>query len=411
MIMQEHPPSRRLRVVTINSHQPYLFNLNGLAHDFTIIDQGLSGFGCQWNYGVRPLPDHFRLVSQAEAVTAAQHEPFDVGLAHNITDLLALKDVTEKLVLLIHCSLPGRLANEASHTRAEDFVKIMERYLEHVPARIVYVSALKAETWGGLNGVVIEHGIQPELYTGYSGENPAVLRVSNMQRQRDVILNHTLQQVVLNGIPNQLFGWNPDVPGATCTSSWEHLKDIYRQYRCFLLTNHPEMEDGYNLAALEAMATGMPVVTTPHATSPIRHGENGFVGETVPELRQHLGRLLQDAELARRLGAAARRTVQSEFSYVRFLASWDMLLRRTAADPATSAPEYCSHTESPAQTGAAEPLLASEVDTPRLTLIPGGRPESAGPNFTVLPRLRTVTTGCSTGSRAGSPRNTEDDSS
>lgn len=381
MDWHEREPVDRLRVVTINSHQPYLHLLSALACDFVVVDTGLSAGTCRWDGRVRPLPARFRTVSLAEATVEAGQKGFDVALAHNVTDLLALKDLCDHRVLIIHSTLAGRIAYESSQTDPADFARVVCRYLEHVPAQVVFISKLKAESWLGLPGTVIVHGIPVEEYGGYTGEHPAVLRVANLQRQRDVLLNHTLQQVVLHGIPTTLYGWNPDVPGAAVAGCWEELKAAYCRFRCFLLTNRAPLEDGYNLALLEAMASGMPAVTTPHPTSPIRHYENGLVGEDADLLREHITRLLHDRDLAIKLGAEACRTVREVFPQDTFLNRWEHLLQRVADGETVADARSGADRDLVTGTGVTGPAHQPQIRSrPHLTLVPGsGRAPVSSP--------------------------------
>jgi glycosyltransferase involved in cell wall biosynthesis len=80
----------------------------------------------------------------------------------------------------------------------------------------------------------------------------------------------------------------------------------------------PSRREGYGMAAREAMAHGRPVVAT--AVGGLRDAiEDDVTGLLVPPgdvtaLRGALERLLADAELRRRLGAAARERARSSFS-------------------------------------------------------------------------------------------------
>ena len=94
-------------------------------------------------------------------------------------------------------------------------------------------------------------------------------------------------------------------------------------------------EDGFNLALLEAMATGMPVATVRNPTSPIRDGVDGVVGATAAELRGKVIELLAAPDEARRLGSEARRTLERRFPIEEFREGWQQLARELRA-PAPS---------------------------------------------------------------------------
>jgi radical SAM superfamily enzyme YgiQ (UPF0313 family)/GT2 family glycosyltransferase/cytochrome c-type biogenesis protein CcmH/NrfG/predicted O-methyltransferase YrrM len=68
---------------------------------------------------------------------------------------------------------------------------------------------------------------------------------------------------------------------------------------------------GQSVKIFEAMANGLPVVAHKNAarSSLIRHGENGFIASSADEFADYLIRLWKDPGLCRRLGAAARETI------------------------------------------------------------------------------------------------------
>jgi len=100
-----------------------------------------------------------------------------------------------------------------------------------------------------------------------------------------------------------LAGYRPDVPG------------LLEGCDVFCLPSHAE---GLPLVLLEAMSRGRPVVASAVGGTPelVEDGETGLLvppGD-VDALREALGRLLGDAELAARLGRAGRERVRERFS-------------------------------------------------------------------------------------------------
>lgn len=84
----------------------------------------------------------------------------------------------------------------------------------------------------------------------------------------------------------------------------------------------PSRFEGHPKALIEAMACGAAVVGTDveGTRDVIRHGETGLLcPASVDGLRHAMGRLLEDADLRRRLGSAARASVAREFSLDRII--------------------------------------------------------------------------------------------
>jgi glycosyltransferase involved in cell wall biosynthesis len=76
----------------------------------------------------------------------------------------------------------------------------------------------------------------------------------------------------------------------------------------------PSKAEGMPMSLLEAMAWGLPVVTTPVGGIPevVRHGESGFLVQPTDEraICEAIRQLVEDEELRLRMGAAARATAE-----------------------------------------------------------------------------------------------------
>ena len=85
---------------------------------------------------------------------------------------------------------------------------------------------------------------------------------------------------------------------------------------------------------MEAMACGCPVVSTENCMIPeiIEHGVSGFMSNDPEELKRYCQKLLDDPELARKMGEAARKTIEESFNLDRFVSDWNNLLYDTIGE-------------------------------------------------------------------------------
>ncbi len=310
-----------MRVLTFNSHQPYLHLLaTALPWEFGVVTPRLpSGVRKAWDECIRPLPDNVRLFPSVDV--AIQEATWDWVLAHNVNDLLDCRVLTLPKAFLVHGTLSGRILQDRSSIERTSYLRDLRQILERHSCEIVYISSLKKDDWG-LPGSIIQTAVDPVQYGGYRGDRQGVLRVCNYLRERGPMLGWEAHREICEGLPSLVLGLNRGLPGSRVASSWEDLKEQYRSYRVFLSTAIFPYEDGYNLAMLEAMATGMPIAAMENPTCPIENGHEGVVGRTASELREGVLRLLDSPEEAARMGAAARAKLEKEFSVASFRSAW-----------------------------------------------------------------------------------------
>lgn len=105
-----------------------------------------------------------------------------------------------------------------------------------------------------------------------------------------------------------------------------------RGFDVFLL---PSACEGSAGAVMEAMASGLPVVTTPSAGTPVRDGVEGFVRDAgdIAGLQACLARLAGSPDLRRDMGLAARQRAEG-FSIAHYADLLQALLRRLVQDKA-----------------------------------------------------------------------------
>ncbi len=309
-----------LKILSYNWHEPYLCLLSKIGHTFLIVEPKLSdGKYRRWDKNMRPVPDNVILVSEKEAKTQLDEGAIDLLIAHNIKDLVNVYGYSLPKIIVFHNKLTTEIKLGSNKVNREDYLIKINPLLKDV--KKVFISENKRCDWG-LDGDVILPGIDVNDYGGYSGDNPSILRVGNMIKERDIMMGFTKSESILLDLPSQTLGLNPTITESRLSSGFDDLLDHYRSFRVYLHTTLNPYEDGYNLSLLEAMAVGMPVLSIANKTSPIKNGINGYISDDIQNLRSCAVKLLEDQKLAYSLGQKARETVKDKFSQIKFLQLW-----------------------------------------------------------------------------------------
>jgi glycosyltransferase involved in cell wall biosynthesis len=316
------------RILVLNCHEAWVHQLRLLGKPLDIV-VGLPGRHIRgWDETIRPVPERSRLISLQEA--AATPEPYDCIITHNLSDLLDTKNLPGPRILVIHLMLEGMILEQQAQTRVEDYRRAVKEYTERARVHVVAVSAAKRNSWGFAKNIV-PLTADPEEYLPWTGDLASGLRVSNFILRRGRTLLWDFHNLAFAGLPVTLVGHNPEIPGVRASWRWTELKEILRRHRFFVHTAEPRLEDGYNMATLEAMAAGLPVLGNRHPSSPVIHGVNGFLSDDPVELNALARGLLADRELAGEMGRAARQTVLEQFSGEAFRASMLEAIRTAQA--------------------------------------------------------------------------------
>ncbi len=309
----------RERLLVFGCQEAWAYQLRWLDYDLDII-VGLKGrYTAGWDESIRPAPPSSRLLTLPEAL--ATSTPYHCIVAHNISDLLEVRKLPGPRLLVLHSTLDGLILERGSSVPPEEMRHGIEKYLSLVGGHAVAVSPLKGRSWG-LSEDIVPSAVDPADYLPFQGEVAAGLRISNPVRRRAWGLSWHFHQQAFASLPVTLVGNNSGLPDITAARDWGHLKELLRSHRFYIHTADPRVEDGDDLATLEAMAAGLPVLGNRHPSSPIEHGVSGFLSDDPSELHSHAQRLLDDRELAIRMGRAAQQTVAERFSPEKFRAGF-----------------------------------------------------------------------------------------
>jgi len=315
------------KILSFNWHEPYLCLMARMGHEFLIVEPEIAPGHCRrWDENMRPVPENVRLISKATALEMLELGELDLIIAHNVKDLLEVRDYSLPKILVFHNCLSTEIGLSKEEVKRKDYLDKIDALLEGVHK--VFISEKKRQDWG-LNGDVILPGLDVSQYGGYRGEKSTVLQVGNLLKERDLMLGYSLSKQIVGDHPLTIMGMNTNIPGSRLSQGFQDLLEHFRSSRVFINTTIEEFEDGYNLSMLEAMATGMPVVSAGNKSSPIEDGKNGYVSKDPEYLNRCIDHLLKNPEEARALGEKARQTVQEKFPLNRFLQSWQKAIERS----------------------------------------------------------------------------------
>ena len=312
-----------MHILTFNWHEGYL-TLLGKIPDvrLTIVERQKGGYS-RWMTEFRPCPRGSRIVSEAIAAEDLSRGAFDLVIAHDPTDLLLTKESPVPQILVLHNRITTMLALGGNKVSREEYLEWFSGITGMVPdLEIIAISKAKALDWGFDSARVIEPGVDPAVWGPYDGKNRVILRVGNFLKERDLMMGGSIGEQAIGSLPCLTVGLNPSIPGSLPSAGLSDLVASYRSSRVYLHTTVHPWEDGYNLALLEAMASGLPVVALDHPGSPVVSGRSGFLEKTLDGLHQRLLWFLDHPEEARKMGEAAREDILRDFPLERFMARW-----------------------------------------------------------------------------------------
>jgi hypothetical protein len=203
---------------------------------------------------------------------------------------------------------------------------------------LVHVTHFNRLMWdcGRTQTTVVEHGVVDPGHR-YTGELPAAAVVVNEPVRRNRITGTDLLPDFARAVPLHVFGMGTEDLGAALGAGPElqGMGDLpqHRMHaemarrRAYL---HPLRWTSLGLSLIEAMHLGMPVVALASTEAPeaVPPG-TGYCSTDPGKLARGLRELVEEPELARQLGSAARSHVLHRYGLDRFLTSWNTVLRRT----------------------------------------------------------------------------------
>ena len=316
---------RRLRILTWHVHGSYLWYLSHVRHELYLPvapgrPHGYGGRAGAWAWPptVHEVPvaqlgdlDVDVVLHQSHATWTDRHR------------LLSPAQLAVPQVVLEH-DPPREAPTDTRHP------------VDDPDALIVHVTHFNRLMWdnGSTPTAVIEHGVVVPPTARYEG--PATkergIVVVNGLRSRGRRLGADVFTAVRDraGVPLDLVGIDSTSLGGLGEVAPPDLPGFLAQYRFYF---HPVRYTSLGLSLCEAMMVGLPVVglATTELPTIVTDGVDGFVSNDVDHLVDVMRTLLDDADLATRVGAAAHDTALRRFSLGRFTAAWESVLESVCA--------------------------------------------------------------------------------
>jgi L-malate glycosyltransferase len=310
-----------------------------------------------------PLFDQspYTLALTSKLVEVATWEKLDVlhvhyAIPHAVSAYLArqiLGSRAPKIVATLHGTDITVVGSDPS------FLPVTRFAIESADAVTVPSKALRAETYDKLalsHSVPIEvipNFVDCDVYSpGHEQRRPLIVHNSNfrpVKRVEDVV---RVFAAVRERTPCDLalIGDGPERSRAErlvhelglqsnvrFLGKQRHFVEVLRQASVFL---QPSAVESFGLAALEAMACGVPVVATRTGGVPEVVGDGGLLAEVgdVPALAAAVEKLLIDESLREKMGAAARARAQSRFALPQMIDRWQACYAEVMASSTRRAP-------------------------------------------------------------------------
>ena len=219
----------------------------------------------------------------------------------------------------------------------------LQRY-KNVGLKILRYSPIEDQIpkYAGSDGL-IRFAKDESEYTGWTGDKKHVITFAQSFKKRGDHLGYSLFERVTGDFKRKVFGTENEDLGEVSgglRSYNEMLRDLREARAYFYFGTQPAP---YTLSFIEAMMTGIPVVAVGSVLRStiaaynwknyevpdiISNGVNGFIADTVQELKDYINLLMTDDVLANRISVAGRKTAIELFGKKQRMREWADFLRR-----------------------------------------------------------------------------------
>jgi glycosyltransferase involved in cell wall biosynthesis len=188
---------------------------------------------------------------------------------------------------------------------------------------------------------VIRFYKDPDEFFMYNGVNRQLITLAQNMQVRAEHCNFEAFKSITDGFPAKLYGSSNEISGELSGGfqTYDNMKQLMRDNRAYIYTG--TQPASYTLNFIEAFMTGIPMVcigeqlgNSLHISGGnlyeigniIKNGENGYISDNIAELRGYAEELLNNPDLAQKVGKNGRYTAIELFGKDKIKAQWRAFL-------------------------------------------------------------------------------------
>jgi glycosyltransferase involved in cell wall biosynthesis len=301
---------KKYNIITFNTHERYQSQLAKTGHNFyAFMYEGAK----DWYDGHAPMPSNYYVLPTNSLFPAIQ---FDFILSNSKWGQFQITQQVNRTLQLPVISLEHTLPIPSWPSEQLSNYQNMKGDID------VFITDYSKEQWG-MSGEVVYHSVDTELFApNPEASRSGVLTVAHDFKNRDYALNYQGWERITKDLPRKVVG---ETEGLSKQSN--SVEDLVKEYQNALVYINPSILSPVPTSLLEAMSCGCAIVTTATCEMPniIKNGVNGFISNDESELRGYIEKLLNDPELANKMGREARKTVEEDFSEERSTMEWNKI--------------------------------------------------------------------------------------
>jgi len=347
------PPARPLKILTYLWNVPSQYELFKLEHVFTVPVGVGTLRGDTWDYGLRPRPYNLRSVSLKD-IDPNDYDlailPFDERIlfpehgariscdwGHDFQTMLEVTEGLPRIALCHEAPLLFRQCGQGNES-SQDVLTRREAVRELLQNVEVVCDSYQAQAeWNFASSSVIWHGFSPQEFPEGSHErNCVTLSRDSLKRLSEHGGGKELLRVkeLLSDRCTVEYMTPPPIHPGYENNTQEWAVANFQNYTAYIGTFKMHLAP-FKCASMprvrgEAMCAGVIPVTlrNPDVEMYIENGFNGYYGDSVEELVEHMIWLLRNERHRRKICANVRRTALDIFNIDRHLSGWSRLIHK-----------------------------------------------------------------------------------